>query len=56
MNKSGKVPEGCTRLTINIPTELHTKVKMAAVLNKTTVGELISNYIKHELEVILKLI
>ena len=54
MAKSGQVPEGCTRLTINIPTDLHTKVKMAAALNKTTVGDLVSNFIKHELEVILK--
>lgn len=55
MAKSFNAPEGCTRLTINLPTDLHTKVKMAAILNKTTVGDLVSKFIQHELEIILKI-
>ena len=55
MAKSGQVPEGYARLTANVPIELHTKLKIAAALKRTTVGELISNYIKHELEVLLRM-
>jgi len=54
MARSFNAPEGCTRLTINLPTELHQKVKMAAVLSKKTVGEIISEFIKDELELLIK--
>jgi hypothetical protein len=39
-------PEGHTRLTINLPTELHEKIKTQAVFAKTTVGEMVSEFIK----------
>lgn len=54
MSKSHFAPEGYTRLTINLPTELHQKVKIASVLSKKTIGEIISEFIKDELELLIK--
>lgn len=46
--KSGLVPEGDVRLTANIRGDLHMKLKMRAVQERTTIGELIEELIaKH---------
>lgn len=44
--KSGLVPEGDVRLTANIRADLHLKLKIRAVNERTTVGELIENWIE----------
>ena len=43
--KSGLIPEGDVRLTANIRGDLHMKLKMRAVQERTTVGELIEDWI-----------
>ena len=43
--KSGLVPEGDVRLTANIRGDLHMKLKMKAVQERTTIGELIEELI-----------
>ena len=37
-------PEGDKRLTVNVSKELHLKLKMAAVMANTTIGELIEKF------------
>lgn len=44
--KSGLVPEGDVRLTANIKAALHMKLKLRAVQQRTTVGELIEKWIE----------
>jgi len=44
-SKSGLVPEGDVRLTANIRGDLHMKLKVRAVLERTTEGELIEQWI-----------
>lgn len=44
--KSGLVPEGDVRLTANIRGELHLKLKIRAAQERTTVGELIEQWIE----------
>ena len=41
--KSGLVPTGGVRLTVNIQDDLHQRLKIRAVQERTTVGELIDN-------------
>jgi hypothetical protein len=43
--KSGLIPEGDVRLTANVRADLHMKLKMRAVQERTTVGELIEAWI-----------
>jgi hypothetical protein len=43
---SGKVPEGDVRLTANIRADLHQKVRIRAIKERTTVGELIERWIE----------
>jgi hypothetical protein len=40
-SKSGLVPEGDVRLTANMRGDLHMKLKMKAVQDRTTIGELL---------------
>jgi hypothetical protein len=54
MNKSGKVPNGDVRLTANIKEELHQKLKVAAVMTRTTMGDLIEQLIAEKLNEILR--
>ena len=42
---SGQVPPGDVRLTANIRADLHLLLKMDAVKNRTTIGELIERMI-----------
>jgi hypothetical protein len=44
--KSGLIPEGDVRLTANVRADLHMKLKMRAVQERTTVGELIETWIQ----------
>ena len=44
--KSGLVPAGDVRLTVNIRDDLHQKLKIKAVQERTTVGELIEQWIE----------
>ena len=44
--KSGLVPEGDVRLTANIRADLHLALKIRAAQERTTVGELIEQWIK----------
>jgi hypothetical protein len=48
-SKSGLVPEGDVRLTANIRADLHMKLKMKAVQDRTTIGELIEGLIEGNL-------
>ena len=43
---SGQVPEGDVRLTANIRADLHLKLKIRAAEQRTTVGELIEQWIE----------
>ena len=43
--KSGLVPAGDVRLTVNIRGDLHLKLKIRAAQERTTVGELIEQWI-----------
>lgn len=43
---SGQVPEGDVRLTVNIREDLHQRLKIRAVEQRTTVGELIEEWIE----------
>jgi predicted HicB family RNase H-like nuclease len=42
-------PAGDKRLTINIKKELHKKLKMAAIENETSVGEIIERLVQNNL-------
>jgi hypothetical protein len=44
--KSGLVPEGDVRLTANIRGDLHLKLKILAAQKRTTIGELIEEWIQ----------
>ena len=43
--RSGLVPDGDVRLTANIRSDLHLKLKIRAAQERTTVGELIEQWI-----------
>lgn len=43
-------PEGYRRLTINLPEEMHKKLKLVAVLRECTVTEIIENCLHKELK------
>ncbi len=44
--KSGLVPQGDVRLTANIRGDLHLKLKIRAAQERTTVGELIEQWVE----------
>jgi hypothetical protein len=46
VGKSGLVPEGDVRLTANIRGDLHQRLRIRAVQERTTVGELIEKWIE----------
>ncbi len=43
--RSGRVPRGCVRLTINMRKDLHKKLKHAAVDQETTIRELVERWV-----------
>ena len=47
--KSGLVPEGYTRLTANIPTELHTKLKVKAATEGRSVVDILETLLSKHL-------
>ena len=44
--RSGLVPDGDVRLTANIRGDLHMKLKMRSVQERTTIGELIEQWVE----------
>ena len=42
---SGLVPKGDVRLTANIRSDLHTRLKIEAAMRRTTIGELVEELI-----------
>lgn len=48
MSTSHFAPEGDSRITANIRTDLHKRLKIMAVHQKTTVGELIEQWIQSQ--------
>lgn len=44
--RSGQVPEGDVRLTANIRRDLHLALKIRAAQERTTVGELIEQWVE----------
>jgi hypothetical protein len=44
-SRAGLVPAGDIRLTINIRSDLHLKLKIRAATERTTVGELIEQWV-----------
>ena len=47
-NRSGQIPAGDVRLTPNIRGDLHLKLKIRAAEQRTTVGELIEQWIEKD--------
>jgi hypothetical protein len=47
-------PDGHIRLNVNVPVALHQKLKVAAVMTRTTMGDLIQQLIREELDKILR--
>ncbi len=47
-------PDGDVRLTCNVREELHLKLKMASVMTRTTMGDLIEKLIADKLNDILR--
>ena len=47
-------PEGHVRLNANVPIELHQKLKMAAVMTRTTMGDLLQQLIRVKLDAMLR--
>lgn len=47
-------PEGHIRLNVNVPVELHQKLKVAAVMTRSTMGDLIQQLIREELDKIIR--
>ena len=45
-NESGYIPGGDSRLTVNIRIELHRQLKIMAIFNDTTMGEIIEKLIE----------
>ncbi len=45
-SKSGKVPGGDVRLTVNVAGDLHLKLKIEAATRRMTMGELIEDLIR----------
>lgn len=54
MNKAGLVPAGDVRLTANIREEIHQKLKIASVMTRTTMGELLEQLITEKLNEIIR--
>lgn len=44
--RSGKVPEGDVRLTVNVRQDLHVRLKVEAAHRRTTIGEIIEELIE----------
>lgn len=45
-SRSGKVPEGDVRLTVNVREDLHVLLKVEAAQRRTTIGELLEELIE----------
>ncbi len=49
-SKSGLIPEGDVRLTANMRGDLHMKLKMKSVQERTTIGELLETLVDKYLD------
>lgn len=49
-SRSGKVPEGDVRLTVNVREDLHLRLKVEAAHRRTTIGEIIEELIDAHVE------
>jgi len=49
--KAGPVPEGYTRLTVNMDNNCHMKLKLAAVKQGTTMGKLLENLVNKHISI-----
>lgn len=45
-SKSGLVPSGDVRLTVNMRRDLHLKLKIKAAEERTTIGELVERWVQ----------
>ena len=54
MAKSGNVPAGDVRLTLNVRAEIHQKLKVASAITRITMGQLVEKLIKDKLDEILR--
>lgn len=54
MARSFNAPEGDVRLTLNVREELHQKLKVASVMTRTTMGQLVEQLIAQKLDEILR--
>lgn len=54
MSKSNFPPAGHVRLNANVPIELHQKLKMASVMVRKPMGDLIKQLIQERLDVMLR--
>lgn len=53
-NKSGQVPVGDVRLTLNVREELHQKLKIASAMTRTTMGCIVEQLIAEKLNELLR--
>lgn len=49
--RSGKVPEGDVRMTVNVRQDLHVRLKVEAAHRRTTIGEIIEELIEAHIAV-----
>jgi predicted HicB family RNase H-like nuclease len=54
MTKSGQVPQGDVRLTLNVREELHQKLKIASAMTRVTMGQLVEQLIADKLNDMLR--
>jgi predicted HicB family RNase H-like nuclease len=54
MTKSGQVPQGDVRLTLNVREELHQKIKIASAMTRVTMGQLVEQLIADKLNDMLR--
>ncbi len=48
------IPKGDVRLTLNVREELHQKLKIASVMTRTTMGELVEQLVAEKLNEIIR--
>lgn len=52
--KSFHAPDGDVRLTVNMKSELHQKLRIASAMTRVTMGQLVEQLIKERLDEMLK--
>lgn len=54
MSKGNHPPPGQVRLNANVPIELHQKLKMASVMTRKPMGDLLKSLIQQKLDAMLR--